>query len=79
MLSRFGELQSIRKCDMQLIDHNNNDSVPHVLGSSKLVDDARDQDEEVLHEERHSRVGDSRLEVLVGLVNIFSKQNITTS
>ena len=78
MLSRFGELQSIRKCDMQLIDHYNS-SVPHVLSSSKLVDDARDQDEEVLHEERHSRVGDSRLEVLVGLVNIFSKQNITTS
>ena len=52
-------------------------SSPHVLCSAKLVNNAGHKDEKVLEEECNSRIRGAGGEGIVGLVNIFSKQNVT--
>ena len=52
-------------------------SAPHVLTPAELVDDAGEEDEQVLHEERHSRVsvlGVERLSFVV--MNILAKEDV---
>ena len=52
-------------------------SAPHVLAPAELIGDAGEEDEEVLQEESHTRVGVLRVESF-GLIimDILAKQDV---
>ena len=53
-------------------------SAPHILTPAKLVGDAGKEDEEVLQEESHARVGVHRVERLrLIIMHILSKEDVS--
>ena len=52
-------------------------SAPHVLAPAELIGDAGEEDEEVLQEESHTRVGVLRVESFgLIIVDILAKQDV---